>query len=59
MSNFPQKFFPDFFMNTLFKGLSPLFTRQYVIYGGGIRGREGYTPHIGVDRGMYYISIGL
>ena len=51
MSNFPQKFFPDFFMNTLFKGLSPLFTRQYVIYGGGIRGRGAYRGYMGGYQG--------
>jgi len=31
----------------LFRGLSPLFDPKPPIYGGGIRGGEGYTPHIG------------
>jgi len=41
-------------MNTLFKGLSPLFDCQNVIYGGGIRGREGVAPGIGGNVGRSY-----
>ena len=51
---FFQKFFYKFFYtNTLFRGLYPLFDRQNVIYGGGIRGGEGYPPPMGVYRGDY------
>ena len=51
---FPKNFFRIFLMNTLFKGLSPLFDCQYVIYGGGIRGREGVSPGIGGNVGRSY-----
>jgi len=60
MGDFPQFFSKNFLWffltNTLFKGLSPLFDCQYVIYGGGIRGREGVCPHIGGKMGGVIIS---
>jgi|688.fasta_scaffold31407_3 hypothetical protein len=51
---FPKNFLWFFLTNTLFKGLSPLFDCQYVIYGGGIRGREGVAPGIGGNVGRSY-----
>jgi hypothetical protein len=58
MGDFPQFFSKNFLWffltNTLFKGLSPLFDCQYVIYGGGIRGREGVSPGIGGKVGRSY-----
>jgi len=49
-----KKYMGLFFEVTMQTALSPLFDCQYVIYGGGIRGREGVYPHIGGNVGRSY-----
>ena len=52
MGDFSQKFFPEFFMGTLQRGLSPLFTRQNVTYGRGDTGEGGVHPPIPLHKGI-------
>jgi hypothetical protein len=49
-----KKYMGLFFEVTMQTALSPLFDCQYVIYGGGIRGREGVSPGIGGKMGRSY-----
>jgi hypothetical protein len=49
-----KKYMGLFFEVTMQTALSPLFDCQYVIYGGGIRGREGVAPGIGGNVGRSY-----
>ena len=51
MGIFLKIFFQIFFMNTLQRGLSPLFTRQNVTYGRGDTGEGGVSPPIGGNQG--------